>query len=134
MARTAPQPATDPSRRTSVAMPDKMRLALRHATVEEGYGLRGKSRWVSEALDEFLLLPEEKWVEMVAESDVPLDNTVNEYMSVDAAVWRRLQDSVLRLRHHEPTVQGPLGAIVRTAITWRIMRPVMRGFDGQTPS
>ena len=43
--------------RTTVRLPKGVRQEMLKRIVQEGYGLRGKSKWITEAIDSLLALP-----------------------------------------------------------------------------
>ena len=38
----------------SIALPNKLKEEFKIRVIQDGYGMRGKSKWVNEAVEEFL--------------------------------------------------------------------------------
>ena len=101
-------------------VPASLQMELRECVARDGYGFRGKSKWVSEAIDSLLIL--NNYIELVHYSEDMQDFTCSETVLVDAALKSRLDAAILAIRQAYPTLEGVQSAILRTAIMQRFLR------------
>lgn len=128
----------------SFRLPAQLKQDLALRTLSDGYGMRGKSKWVSEAILEFLKDP--SWQSQVIDADMADGNDDQEVIQVDLEVKEALSQAVLnaeaywrneikeRIRmDREEDVNVSVAAIVRAAILWRyydLRMPVLPEIQG----
>lgn len=112
-------------------LPMRMKSALHAAVVRDGYGLKGKSRWVAEAVVDFL--QDRSWRDQVLDVDMVKGNDEKDVVFVDADI----KDAVLAATRQvvayaaEMRAQGrrlenldtlvvTQAAVMRAAIIWRL--------------
>lgn len=106
--------------KTTVRLPKEVRDEMLQAIVADGYGLRGKSRWVVEAIENLLLLP--NYHELV-DIGVEIEGlTEVEAFYLPSKIKYALDDALLNIRKHYPTMEGVKSSIVRTGIMQRLLR------------
>ena len=101
-------------------LPDVLQKECREQIVKDGYDMRGKSRWITEAIE--LLLGMRNYPELVY-----LSNQMKGFEKVESVVMTKdlkkfLDNSVIEIRKMYPAMEGVLSGIVRTAIMQRILR------------
>ncbi len=106
--------------RTTVLLPTKMRKEMLAAVLRDGYGMRGKSAWIAEAVDEFL--HHEEWLASVGTGEGLTRSPEREVFSLTPGLKDRMEGAVLELRKRDPLMTGPQSAIIRAAITRRLLR------------
>lgn len=101
-------------------LPDVLQKECREKIVKDGYDMRGKSRWISEAIE--LLLAMNNYPELVN-----LSNQMKGFEKVESVVMTKdlkkfLDKAVIEIRKSYPSMEGVQSGIVRTAIMQRILR------------
>ena len=101
-------------------VPKKLRDELRESTVKDGYGLRGKSTWVAEAVERLLEMPNFAHL-------VNLSNEMSGFSEVETVVMEpklklKLEEAVITVRKEFPSIEGVQSQILRTAIIQRMVR------------
>lgn len=90
--------------------------------IADQYGMRGKSRWIEEAVQAFLKLP--NFVELV--------NIASEQQHFDQVISMRfselsiaaLERALIEVRRHYPEMEGVKSHIIRASIMQRFIRQV----------
>lgn len=104
----------------SFIIPDNFQQELREQVVKDGYGLRGKSIWVGEAISNLLELS--NYPELVNFSDGMKNLNKTETIVVDYLLSQSIFEALLKIRQEFPTLEGVKSRIVRTAILQRLLR------------
>lgn len=109
-------------KKITVRLPPELDQELSHQVIAQGYGMRGKSKWVSEAIDKFLAL--EDYIELVAYGEDLVDAHFKKPQAfyVDSDVVNRIQDAVIAVRQSNPTLEGVKSLIIRSSIMQRLFR------------
>ena len=101
----------------SFKIPASLELEMNKKIVSEGYGLRGKSKWISDVLCKFLSCEDEGFVlDCIGYADEleRLDKMVSVRLTPEAEVF--LNRWVIKSRLQMPTLEGVKSKIIRTAI------------------
>lgn len=101
-------------------VPKSFQQDLREQVIKDGYGLRGKSKWVSEAV--LSLLEVKNFPELVSYSDELCGFQKAETVVIDYELKQKLQDAVKQVRHKHPLLEGVKSRVLRTAILQRLLR------------
>ena len=101
-------------------VPDNLQKDLRARVIKDDYGLRGKSKWVSEAIEKLLELA--NYPELVNYSDEMHRFEKVETVVIEYPIKIKLEDAILKVRQQFPTLEGVKSRIVRTAILQRLLR------------
>lgn len=101
---------------------ESLQKELRERMIKEDYGLRGKSKWVSEAI--ILLLDMSNFPELVQLSKELKDFEKVETIVVDPTLKIKLDNAIVVIRKQYPTLEGVQSRIVRTAIMQRLLRSI----------
>lgn len=124
--------ATGPSLKKPVTyrLPAAVKEAMLGAVVEQRYGLKGKSRWIEEAVLAFL--QERSWKDQVLEGEMTMGNDTKDVVYLNADVKRMIEDGTReviahaaemtrrRIRHENlDTLSVTASSIIRAAIVWR---------------
>ena len=102
------------------AVPTNLQQELRERVIKDGYGFRGKSKWVAEAINS--LLGNKRFPAFVNYSDEMSNFNKRETIVIEASLHRKLQDAILLIRKEFPLLEGVKSHIVRTAILQRLVR------------
>lgn len=102
------------------AIPKSLKKEIREHVIKEDYGLRGKSKWISEAVENFLELKD--FLELIHYSDEMHGFDQIETVVVIYPLKIKLDKAVVQIRKEFPTIEGVKSRIMRTAILQRILR------------
>ena len=108
----------DDVRRISVRLSQRLKDRLPTCVTRDGYGMRGKSQWVAEAV--VSLLRREGWEgALLAERVAPTDS--QETFQLPADLVQRIQEEVRRVDQAHPSLHASQSTIVRAAINRRML-------------
>lgn len=108
---------------TTIRIPLPLEKKLLSAVVDSNYGMRGKSRWVEEAI--LNLLNTEGYSDHV-NWDLTSENrekTKIMSLSFDKNTMDKLDSAVVEVRKYYPKLEGVKSRIIRAAIMQRVLNP-----------
>jgi hypothetical protein len=103
----------------SFVVPQGMQQELKETMIKEGYDLKGKSRWVSEAVGELLTL--ETYADLVKINDEMSGFEKLESVVIGRDLKKQLDDAVVEVRKKYPAIEGVQSRILRAAIMQRLL-------------
>lgn len=103
----------------SFVLPKGMQQELKETMVKEGYDLKGKSRWVSEAIGTLLTL--KTYADLVKINDEMSGFEKLESVVVGRDLKKQLDNAVIEIRKIYPSIEGVQSRILRTAIMQRLL-------------
>lgn len=103
----------------SFVIPENLQQDLRERIVIDGYTLKGKSRWVTEAIEQLLKI--NNYIDLVKVNDEMAGFEKFESVLVDRELKRKLEESVICIRQKYPEIEGVQSRILRTAILQRLL-------------
>lgn len=101
-------------------VPEVLQDEMRQRIIKEGYGMRGKSLWVAEAIERLLALS--NFPELVLISDELKHLQKVETIAINKELRARLEAAIVTIRKAYPTVEGVQSRIIRTSILQRLLR------------
>jgi metal-responsive CopG/Arc/MetJ family transcriptional regulator len=105
--------------RINVILPENMSKEIRQRMLKDNYSLREKSRWISEAIEEFLKLHDyHNFVEM---ANLVADLTHAETIHITSDIVEQLENAVLQVRKEHPVLEGVKSLIVRASVIRRLV-------------
>lgn len=104
----------------SFAVPSSLKKELRERVIKDGYGLRGKSLWISEAVES--LLEYKEFLELISYSDEMCGFDQTETAVIEDSLKLKLEKAIVIIRTEFPVLEGVKSRILRTAILQRILR------------
>lgn len=108
---------------TTVRIPLPLEKKLLSAVINSNYGMRGKSRWIEEAILSLLRTDDYSdhvnW-DLTAENGV---TTKTMSLSLDKSSIDKLDKAVTEVRRHFPNLEGVKSRVIRAAIMQRILNP-----------
>lgn len=105
--------------RKTVALPGDLLFALDKRVVEEGYGLRGRSKWLREALQQ--LVHYEDYVQLIGMPQ-GVKSARNVTFTLDDESMQALNKAVADVRASNVFAEGVSSEVIRTAIYQRLLR------------
>lgn len=106
-------------KRISVVLPKNAVKEIRENMLTEGYSLREKSKWLSEAIQDFLALNDYHDLVEMAELVDDLENTDAFYITPE--LEEKLEDAIIDVRKKHPAIEGVKSLIVRASIVRRLV-------------
>ena len=106
--------------KVTFVVPQVFQQDLREQVIKDGYGMRGKSKWISEAIENLLELP--NYIELVQYSDEMKGFEKVETIVIAKNLKNLLDQAIIAVRKQYPTIEGVQSHIVRTAILQRLLR------------
>lgn len=92
---------------------------IRKFMEKEGYTVRKKSKWISEAIERFLNVKD--YPEYVKMADLVHDFSRRETVYITSDLDNKLSDSIIRVRRVYPELEAVRSLIVRASITRRLV-------------
>ncbi|MCX7124430.1 MAG: hypothetical protein NTU49_01490 [Gammaproteobacteria bacterium] len=101
----------------SFKIPGSLEIEMNKKLVSEGYGLRGKSNWICDAICKFLSFPDREFILDCIELSEELKN-LDKSISFRPTlkVENLLDEWIINVRMKLPTIEGLKSKIIRTSI------------------
>ncbi|MFN3234139.1 MAG: hypothetical protein ACE365_01840 [Gammaproteobacteria bacterium] len=106
---------------TTVKLPKSLHQKMMEQVICDGYGMRGKSKWMGEAIEDFLSLSNFPELVDIADDLENLSEIVSLRLSDPLA--RDLDQAVVRVRAEYPVLEGVKSNIIRASILQRLIHP-----------
>ena len=106
--------------RVSYFLPEAILLDVKEVMMKERYDLKGKSKWVSEAIHD--LLSFQNLNELVMINDQMEGFSKLDSISIEHELKKKLDAAVVEIRKEYPSIEGVQSKILRTAIVQRLLR------------
>lgn len=101
-------------------LPTRLQDELKQKIIQDGYETKGKSRWVSEAIEELLIT--QSFPELVKINDAMKGFEKLESVVVTRQLKSQLDAAIINIRKVYPDIEGVQSRILRTAIVQRLLR------------
>lgn len=108
------------STRTTVRLSHGVRQEMLKRIIDEGYGLRGKSKWIVEAIEYLLSLP--NFVDYVVIANEMTTLTEPEVIQLPVSLRNQIDTAAIDVRSKHPLLEGVQSLIIRSSIMQRILR------------
>jgi len=105
---------------TSIKVQKLLHYKMQQRIIGDGYGMRGKSKWIIEAIEEFLQLPDFPSLADIADGMEQLTEMVSIRLSDELAV--KLDKAIVQVRLQYPTMEGVKSNLIRASILQRLIR------------
>lgn len=106
--------------KVAFAVPNSLKNELRERVIKDGYGLRGKSKWISEAIEQ--LLEFKDFLKLIGYSDEMHGFDEMETVVIEYPLKIKLDKAILQIRRKFLTLEGVKSRVMRTAVLQRILR------------
>lgn len=103
----------------SFVIPMNLQKDFKERMVKDGYDLKGKSKWVAEAIKDLLTL--RTYADLVKINDEMAGFEKLESVVVERGLKKKLDDAVIQVRKKYPAIEGVQSRILRTAIVQRLL-------------
>jgi hypothetical protein len=106
----------------SIKLSDTMHMLVMKQVIEDGYGMRGKSKWVNDAITRFLAI--DCFPVLVDELDDDDDYPALLTLRLPEDTCKLLEQSVIVIRKENPMIEGVKSKIVRASILQRLLKKI----------
>lgn len=105
---------------TTAKLPKSVQQKLLEKVIGDGYGMRGKSKWIGEAIEHFLSLANYPELVDIATEMEEMTDVVS--MRLTRELAQQLDDAVIVVRKDFPALEGVKSCIIRASIIQRLIR------------
>lgn len=105
---------------TSIKLQKNLHRRLQQRIIEDGYGMRGKSKWIIESIESLLELADYPTLVDIADDMDQLSDMVS--IRVPEALMLRIEKAVVHIRKQYPTIEGVKSNLIRASIMQRLLR------------
>lgn len=106
---------------TSIKLQKNLHRRLQQRIIEDGYGMRGKSKWIIESIESLLALSDFPTLVEIAEDMDQLSDMVSIRLPEDLMI--RIEKAIIQVRKQYPTIEGVKSNMIRASIMQRLLRP-----------
>lgn len=104
----------------SVKLQKNLHRRLQKRIIDDGYGMRGKSRWIIESIESFLKLSDYPTLVDIAEDMDQLSDMLSIRIPEDLIL--RIEKAIVYVRKQFPTLEGVKSNLIRASIIQRLLR------------
>ena len=104
---------------TSAKLASTVAQAMMEQVIKDGYGMRGKSRWITEAIENFLQLPDYRELVNIASEMEELDAVVS--IRSPKELQNKIDKALVVVRIAYPKMEGVRSNIIRASILQRLI-------------
>lgn len=105
---------------TSIKLQKNLHFRLQQRIIEDGYGMRGKSKWIIEAIESLLNLADYPTFVDIAEDMDQLSEMVSIRLPEELMV--KIDKAIVHIRKQYPTIEGVKSNLIRASIIQRLLR------------
>lgn len=106
---------------TSIKLQKNLHRRLQQRIIEDGYGMRGKSKWIIESIESLLALSDYPTLVEIAEDMDQLSDMVSIRLPEDLMI--RIEKAIIQVRKQYPSIEGVKSNMIRASIMQRLLRP-----------
>jgi hypothetical protein len=105
---------------TSVKIQKQLHQLMLEHIIKNGYGMRGKSKWIVEAIQNLIELPNYVDFVDIADEATSLDEIIS--LRMPKSVFSQLEIALIEVRKKFPEMEAVKSKLVRASITQRLLR------------
>lgn len=105
---------------TSIKLQKTLHQHMLQRIISDSYGMRGKSQWIIEAIESFLLLPDYPTLVHIADDLNQLTDVVS--IRLSETLLEKLDHAIVNVRRQYPTLEGVQSNLIRASIIQRLIR------------
>ena len=104
---------------TSIKLQKKLHHRLQQRIIADGYGMRGKSRWIIESIESLLGLTDYPTLVDIAEDMHQLTDIVS--IRLPEELMSKIEKAIVHVRKQYPTIEGVKSNLIRASIMQRLL-------------
>ncbi len=105
---------------TSIKLQKRLHLQLQQRIIADGYGMRGKSKWIIESIESLLEFSDYPSLVDIADDMNALSDMVS--IRVPEELMLRMEKAIICIRKQYPTIEGVKSNLIRASIMQRLLR------------
>ena len=105
---------------TSIKIQKVVHHRLQQQIINDGYGMRGKSKWIIEAIETFLQLPDYPTLVDIAGDMDQLAEIIS--IRLPESLMLKIEKSIVDVRRFFPAMEGVKSNVIRASIMQRLLR------------
>jgi metal-responsive CopG/Arc/MetJ family transcriptional regulator len=105
---------------TSIKLQKILHHKLQQRIINDGYGMRGKSQWIIEAIESFLSLPDYPDLVDIAGDMTQLSDLVS--IRLPDVLMNKIDKAIIAVRKNYPAMEGVKSNLIRASIIQRLLR------------
>jgi hypothetical protein len=105
---------------TSIKLQKNLHRRLLQRIIEDGYGMRGKSKWIIESIEALLVLSDFPTLVDIADDMDQLTDIVS--IRLPEKLMQRIENAVIQVRRQYPSIEGVKSNLIRASIVQRLLR------------
>lgn len=105
---------------TSLKLQKKLHRRLEQSIIADGYGMRGKSKWIIEAIEAFFELADYPTLVDIADDMDQLSDMVS--IRLPEALMLRIEKALVEVRKQYPMIEGVKSNLIRASIIQRLLK------------
>ncbi|MBV8801648.1 MAG: hypothetical protein JO131_01540 [Gammaproteobacteria bacterium] len=105
---------------TSIKLQKLLHFKMQQRVISDGYGMRGKSKWIVEAIESFLQLSDFPTLTDIADDMDHLSEVISIRLTDD--LMYKLDQAIVEVRRHYPAMEGVKSNLIRASIMQRLIR------------
>lgn len=106
---------------TSIKLQKNLHRRLQQRIIEDGYGMRGKSKWIIESIESLLALSDYPTLVDIADDMDQFSDMISIRLPEELAI--RIEKAVIHIRKQFPTIEGVKSNMIRASIMQRLLQP-----------
>lgn len=107
---------------TSIKLQKNLHRRLQQRIIEDGYGMRGKSKWIIESIESLLQIEDYPTLVDIADDMDHLSDMVS--IRLPEPLMMRIEQAIVHVRKQFPTIEGVKSNLIRASIIQRLLRDV----------
>jgi metal-responsive CopG/Arc/MetJ family transcriptional regulator len=105
---------------TSIKLQKLLHHKMQQRVISDGYGMRGKSKWIIEAIERFLEIPDYPALADIAGDMDQLSDLVS--IRLPESLMLKIDQAIIKVRRHYPVMEGVKSNLIRASIMQRLLR------------
>lgn len=105
---------------TSIKVQKLLHYKMQQRIISDGYGMRGKSKWIIEAIEDFLELSDFPSLTDIADEMEQLSEIVS--IRLPDELMDQLDHAIIKVRLQYPAMEGVKSNLIRASIMQRLIR------------
>jgi hypothetical protein len=105
---------------TSIKLQKMLHFKMQQRIISDGYGMRGKSKWIIESIETFLQLPDYPSLVDIANDMDQLKEIIS--IRLPESLMLKMDKAIIEVRTHYPAMEGVKSNVIRASIMQRLLR------------
>jgi metal-responsive CopG/Arc/MetJ family transcriptional regulator len=105
---------------TSIKLQKKLHFTMQQRIINDGYGMRGKSKWIIEAIESLLRIDDYPALADIAGDMDQLTEVISIRLPDD--LMAKMDKAIIEVRRHYPAMEGVKSNLIRASIMQRLIR------------